>query len=86
MLPVGGEFGSQWKAVLAVTMRLQITLSPNFGASYSVIPAAFADLVPTNSGSYSNVTASDITAPYFARHVGHLSGCDVETPALTVNR
>lgn len=34
----------------------------------------------------SNVTASDITAPYFARHVGHLSGCGVSTPALTINR
>ncbi|MCO5582989.1 hypothetical protein L7F22_036894 [Adiantum nelumboides] len=51
--------------------------------------AALAVLPPStkvDATIYGNVHASDNTAAYLARHVGHQAGLPVTTPALTVNR
>ncbi|KDN45287.1 thiolase [Tilletiaria anomala UBC 951] len=51
--------------------------------------AALADLpkgVQVDSTIFGMVCQSDNTGPYVARHIGHLAGLPVTTPALTVNR
>ena len=35
---------------------------------------------------FGSVLYSDPTAPYLARHVGHLAGLPVTVPALSINR
>ncbi|KIR35560.1 acetyl-CoA acyltransferase 2 [Cryptococcus deuterogattii 99/473] len=51
--------------------------------------AALAELpqgVKVDQVFFGNVTQTDNSTPYLARHVGHLSGLDSIVPALTINR
>ncbi|RSH84007.1 hypothetical protein EHS25_005252 [Saitozyma podzolica] len=51
--------------------------------------AALAELPPgveVDQVFFGNVTQTDNSTPYLARHVGHLSGLGPTVPALTVNR
>ncbi|WFD32387.1 acetyl-CoA C-acyltransferase [Malassezia sp. CBS 17886] len=51
--------------------------------------AALAQLpanTPISSTQFGQVTHSDSSSPYLARHVGHFAGVPINTPALTVNR
>ncbi|CAJ0751422.1 6696_t:CDS:2, partial [Entrophospora sp. SA101] len=42
--------------------------------------------LPIDSIIFGNVSQTDSTAPYLARHVGHRTGLPIHVPALTLNR